>query len=144
MLCELPLAPRNACGFCWWPFALSLSCILVDFPGPNEIVCIYLLFTILLRTHMSRSLTTSGLALQAGRCPFIVLFVPRARYIPLPTGMHKEWSIKTAAKGKHVLCEKPVGTSADDVKEIIAACAANGVQFMDGASPVPQLPRLMI
>ena len=43
-----------------------------------------------------------------------------------------EWTIKCAQKGKHVLCEKPVGRNADEVRAMIAACNAAGVQFMDG------------
>jgi len=55
-----------------------------------------------------------------------------AVYIPLPTGIRKEWVIKAADRGKHVLCEKPVGVSVDAVKEMLAACHRNNVQFMDG------------
>ena len=55
-----------------------------------------------------------------------------AVYIPLPTGMRKEWAIRAAEAGKHVMAEKPVGCDADDAKEIIAACRKNNVQFMDG------------
>jgi predicted dehydrogenase len=55
-----------------------------------------------------------------------------AVYIPLPTGLRKEWVIRAAQAGKHVLVEKPVGIHADDVAEIIAACEKHGVQFMDG------------
>lgn len=55
-----------------------------------------------------------------------------AVYIPLPTGLRKEWVIRAAEAGKHVLVEKPVGVHAEDVVEIIAACAKHGVQFMDG------------
>ena len=55
-----------------------------------------------------------------------------ALYIPLPTGVRKDYVLKAAAAGKHVLCEKPCGASAAEVKEMIDACAAAGVQFMDG------------
>jgi predicted dehydrogenase len=55
-----------------------------------------------------------------------------AVYIPLPTGIRKEWAIRSAKAGKHVLVEKPVGAMAEDVKEILDACRHSGVQFMDG------------
>lgn len=55
-----------------------------------------------------------------------------AVYIPLPTGMRKEWVIAAAEAGKHVLCEKPVAINADDAAEMIEACDNAGVQFMDG------------
>jgi predicted dehydrogenase len=55
-----------------------------------------------------------------------------AVYIPLPTGLRKEWVIRAAQAGKHVLVEKPVGSTSDDVAEIIAACEHHEVQFMDG------------
>ena len=45
-----------------------------------------------------------------------------AVYIPLPTGLRKEWVLRAAAAGKHVLCEKPCGVSAADVREMIEAC----------------------
>ncbi len=55
-----------------------------------------------------------------------------AVYIPLPTGLRKEWVLRAAAAGKHVVCEKPCGIGYADVQEMTAACAKNRVQFMDG------------
>lgn len=55
-----------------------------------------------------------------------------AIYLPLPTALRKEWVLRAAAAGKHVLCEKPCGQSAADVQEMIAACKKHRVQFMDG------------
>lgn len=54
-----------------------------------------------------------------------------AVYIPLPNTMHKEWVIKAAKHGKHVLCEKPLAGTEADVKEMIEACEKNGVLFME-------------
>ncbi|MDA0296160.1 MAG: Gfo/Idh/MocA family oxidoreductase [Planctomycetota bacterium] len=55
-----------------------------------------------------------------------------AVYIPLPTTLHREWTIRAAGAGKHVLCEKPVAPNASDVEAMIEACRDAGVQFMDG------------
>jgi predicted dehydrogenase len=55
-----------------------------------------------------------------------------AVYIPLPTGVRKEWVIRAARAGKHVLCEKPCGVSSADVRAMLDACGENRVQFMDG------------
>jgi len=62
----------------------------------------------------------------------LVSDVVDAVYIPLPTGIRKPWVIRAAEAGKHVLVEKPVGVTSEDVREILAACRQNGVQFMDG------------
>jgi len=55
-----------------------------------------------------------------------------AVYFPLPTGVRKEWVLRAAAAGKHVLCEKPCAVSAADLREMIACCEEHGVLFMDG------------
>jgi predicted dehydrogenase len=55
-----------------------------------------------------------------------------AVYIPLPTGLRKEWVIRAAAAGKHVVCEKPCAVNAADLRQMIEACARHGVQFLDG------------
>lgn len=71
-----------------------------------------------------------------------------AVYIPLPTGLRKDWVIRAAKAGKHVLSEKPCGASAADVAEMIAVCKEHGVQFMDGvmfmhSARLPQLRKVL-
>jgi predicted dehydrogenase len=55
-----------------------------------------------------------------------------AVYNPLPNHLHVEWSIRALESGKHVLCEKPLGLSADDAQALLdAARARPGLKAME-------------
>lgn len=54
-----------------------------------------------------------------------------AVYVPLPNGLHAEWVIKAAEKGKHVLCEKPISTNAAECQNMIDACEKHNVWLME-------------
>jgi predicted dehydrogenase len=47
-----------------------------------------------------------------------------------PNALHAEPTIAAAENGKHVICEKPLGRTADEAYEIYARVAAAGVQHM--------------
>jgi predicted dehydrogenase len=51
-------------------------------------------------------------------------------YIVLPNALHKEYVIRGAKAGKHILCEKPMATSAKECEEMIAACRNANVKLM--------------
>ncbi|KAK8965918.1 hypothetical protein KSP40_PGU019530 [Platanthera guangdongensis] len=55
-----------------------------------------------------------------------------AVYVPLPTSLHLRWATAAARKGKHVLLEKPTALCVAELDQILEACEANNVQFMDG------------
>ncbi|QGQ45363.1 Gfo/Idh/MocA family protein [Metabacillus sediminilitoris] len=54
-----------------------------------------------------------------------------AVYIPLPNHLHKEWAIRAAEAGKHVLCEKPLAINADEAQEMVEAGEKAGVVFAE-------------
>ena len=53
-------------------------------------------------------------------------------YVVVPNGLHKEYTIRAAKAGKHVIVEKPMAVSVADCEAMIAACQAAGVQLAMG------------
>jgi predicted dehydrogenase len=58
-----------------------------------------------------------------------VLAVCDIAYVATPPCFHKEYVLQAAAAGKHVMVEKPMGISAAEDEEMIAACTAAGVKL---------------
>ena len=54
-----------------------------------------------------------------------------AVYVPLPNSLHREWVVRAAAAGKHVLCEKPLALTEAQCLEMAAAARASGVRLME-------------
>jgi predicted dehydrogenase len=52
-----------------------------------------------------------------------------AIYNPLPNHLHVPWTVKAAEAGKHVLCEKPLGMSANEAESLLAVRSRTGVKI---------------
>ncbi|HLX86426.1 MAG TPA: Gfo/Idh/MocA family oxidoreductase [Terriglobales bacterium] len=53
-----------------------------------------------------------------------------AIYVGLPNSMHREYTIRGAQAGKHVLCEKPMAISSAECRKMIDACRQAKVKLM--------------
>lgn len=55
-----------------------------------------------------------------------------AVYVPLPNSMHVEWTLKSLAAGKHVLCEKPFSLEAGGAERAVESAREAGLTLMEG------------
>jgi glucose-fructose oxidoreductase len=53
-----------------------------------------------------------------------------AVYLALPNSMHKEFTLRAAKAGVHILCEKPLGVSERECRQMIEACRRYRVKLM--------------
>lgn len=53
-----------------------------------------------------------------------------AVYIALPNSLHREYAVRAAARGVHVLCEKPLAVTAEDCEAMIEAARRGRVRLM--------------
>ena len=54
-----------------------------------------------------------------------------AVYNPLPNHLHVPWTVRAAEAGKHVLCEKPIGLTAEEARGALAARDRTGVDIQE-------------
>lgn len=68
-----------------------------------------------------------------------------ALYIPLPTALHRSHVLAAFAAGKHVLLEKPVALSTDELDSMIEAAYAANKYLLDGTMMMhhPRTPVLV-
>lgn len=55
-----------------------------------------------------------------------------AVYVITPNSLHKDFAIRAAKAGKHVIVEKPMALNANEAREMIKACDTAGVKLLVG------------
>jgi predicted dehydrogenase len=65
-------------------------------------------------------------------------------YLAPSVGMEREWVLRAAEAGKHILCAPPIALELAELDEMEDACAAAGVALMEAMTPLfhPRLDRL--
>ena len=53
-------------------------------------------------------------------------------YIVLPNSLHREYAVRSARAGKHVICEKPMAITIKDCDKMLAAFKKNGTMLSIG------------
>jgi len=59
-----------------------------------------------------------------------VLSLVDAVYLALPNHLHKEYAVRAAEAGVHVLCEKPMAVTEEECEAMIAAAEKNRIKLM--------------
>ncbi len=53
-----------------------------------------------------------------------------AVYLALPNDRHRDFAVRAARRGVHVLCEKPLAVTARDAEAMVRTCRRHGVRLM--------------
>jgi predicted dehydrogenase len=54
-----------------------------------------------------------------------------AVYIAVPNHLHRDYAVRAAERGIHVLCEKPLAVTEEECERMIGAAAESGVKLMN-------------
>ncbi|KAI0930005.1 hypothetical protein AcV5_006817 [Taiwanofungus camphoratus] len=58
-----------------------------------------------------------------------------AVYIGLPNGLHYEWTLKSLAAGKHVLCDKPIANTEEETRKMFALAEEKSLVLLEVWQP---------